>query len=821
MIVILKDINLHIYSVLEYLILFIFLILITHAAAYAQYFSVKGQVRNKETQEPIFHAKVFLESEKLTTETDQKGTYQIRKIKKGNYLLVAFALGYERLTLPLKITNKGEVLNFFLSPLTDSLENILIKEDEISEVGYLRSIENMGIYEAKKSELILLDQVVANKAANNARQVFAQVPGFNIWESDCAGLQIGVGGRGLSPNRSSHFNMRQDGYDISADALGYPESYYSPPLQALEKIEIVRGAGSLQYGTQFGGLINFVVKKGAQDKPISLEAEETYNTLGFYNGFHSIGGTVGKVNYYLYNRFAKGDCWRRNSDFTSTTSGLKVVASLNQKLQITLDYTHSYYVSKQPGGLTDSQFQQNAQQSNRERNWFRIGWNLPALTLDYRISQKTRLNSRFFALIGGRESLGDLGRIDRLDFGENRDYLSDNYRNIGNETRLIHYYTFLNQTAALLGGVRFYRGFTKRRQGDGDDSDQPNFSFLNPNKLEDSEFDFHGTNAAVFAENIFNLSEKWSITPGLRFEFIRTEADGYYRTINKDLAGNIILDKITDERKKSDRNLWLMGVGLSYKPKETLEIYANFSQNYRSVTFNDIRVNNPNLVVDENIKDERGYNIDLSMRGQLGKRLKFDISLFHLAYKDRIGAILKKVSDAVIVEKIIRFRTNISDAQFFGVEAFSAIQLLNQMSRKNLQLSLFTNMAFLNAQYINSNSNGVEGNSVELVPAVNFKTGVTLVKSKFRGTCQYSYVSSQFSDASNARFSATAVEGEIPAYQVIDIALSYEYKRLQLRLGCNNLLNEFYFTRRASGYPGPGIIPSDGRSFYLGLGYKW
>ena len=59
---------------------------------------------------------------------------------------------------------------------------------------------------------------------------------------------------------------RQNGVEMSADALGYPESYYSPPIQAVEQIEIVRGAASLQYGTQFGGLINFKLKDAPEDK---------------------------------------------------------------------------------------------------------------------------------------------------------------------------------------------------------------------------------------------------------------------------------------------------------------------------------------------------------------------------------------------------------------------------------------------------------------------------------------------------------------------------------------------------------------------------
>jgi Fe(3+) dicitrate transport protein len=51
-------------------------------------------------------------------------------------------------------------------------------------------------------------------------------------------LQLSIGGRGLDPNRTSNFNTRQNGYDISADVLGYPESYYATPTEALEEIQL-------------------------------------------------------------------------------------------------------------------------------------------------------------------------------------------------------------------------------------------------------------------------------------------------------------------------------------------------------------------------------------------------------------------------------------------------------------------------------------------------------------------------------------------------------------------------------------------------------
>jgi Fe(3+) dicitrate transport protein len=86
-----------------------------------------------------------------------------------------------------------------------------------------------------------------------------------------------------------------------------------------------------------------------------------------------------------------------------------------------------------------------------------------------------------------------------------------------------------------------------------------------------------------YFQNFLQLSS----SPGFRFEKIRTQAKGSYR-INLDLAGNVILDENQQENNVKDRNFVLFGVGLSYKPQNQIELYGNVSQNYRSVTFNDI-----------------------------------------------------------------------------------------------------------------------------------------------------------------------------------------------------------------------------------------
>ena len=105
---------------------------------------------------------------------------------------------------------------------------------------------------------------------------------------------------------------------------------------------------------------------------------------------------------------------------------------------------------------------------------------------------------------------------------------------------------------------------------------------------------------------------------------------------------------------------------------------------------------------------------------------------------------------------------------------------------------------------------------------INIKTGFRFGYKNFLSSIQYSYLSSQFSDATNAKGgSLSGVTGEISAYDILDFSASYKYKFIKLESGINNVLDNAYFTRRATGYPGPGIIPSSPRNYYVGLEFTF
>ncbi|TVZ51773.1 TonB-dependent receptor [Dokdonia sp. Hel_I_53] len=800
------------------------LILVFCALSLSAQFSFSGKVADT-AGAGIPEVEVYVRQANMVTTTDGSGAFTFENVPSGNYAVVIFGFAYELVEDQVSINN-NVTRNYTLQELGESLSEVVLtsRREKIFALRSLKKVEGTAIYAGKKSEVVLVDQLTANLAANAPRQIYSQVVGLNIYENGDAGLQLNIGGRGLDPNRSANFNIRQNNYDISADVLGYPESYYTPPAEALKEIQVVRGAASLQYGTQFGGLINFKFKEPVKDKNIELITRQTAGSYGLLTSFNSLSGTVGKFSYYTYFNYKEGDGWRPNSQFNSRNYFAHAAYQLSENTRITGELTLFNYLAKQAGGLTDAQFIENPDFSNRNRNWFDVDWKVYSVRLDHAFSKKTDFSLNVFGLDAQRSAVGF--RTNRVsqpdDLEEPRELLVDNFTNWGAEARLLTRYKIGEKDAVFLIGSKYYDASNSQQQGPGTTADDADFSFATeqfPNYERQAEFDFPNKNVAIFGENIFNLSDRFTATPGFRYEYIKTASAGFYKEILVDLAGNVLLsDDIADNR-DFERNFLLLGIGTTYDLSPAVELYGNLSQNYRSVTFNDIRVVNPSFVVDENIKDEEGYTIDLGARGRIDNKFAYDVSAFGVKYNDRLGEVLFEDVDG----SIKRRRGNIGDAFIYGLEVFTDWNIKNTFfeDQSNYKLKLFTNLALTSSEYLNSDATGVKGKEVEFIPDVNFKTGINFGYKNLTASAQYTYLTEQFTDASNApqdvNDNQRGIEGTIPSYGVLDISAAYTWKRFKLEAGVNNALDESYFTRRATGYPGPGIIPAEPVTFYTTL----
>lgn len=729
------------------------------------------------------------------------------------------------------ITIQAQENDLALNDTIKRLQPVIITIKQQSPERMPETKENV-LFSGKKNEVLKLSNINGNFATNNAREIFSRVPGVTVWENEGSGIQINVGVRGLSPNRSWELNTRQNGYDISSDVFGYPEAYYNPPLEAVETLELIRGGSSLQFGPQFGGMLNYVLKR-ENKKKFSFETQNTVGSYGLMSSYNAIGGKFKKFSYYIYNHSRSGDGWRENSEYTVRNTHAFIEYRFNEKTKLSAEYTNMDYKMQQAGGLTDEQFNSNSQQSSRERNWFGTPWNVFSINFDTKVNDKFSSNTKLFGLIGERNSVGFNATPNTIDAistttnnYSNRRVDRDYYKNFGVENRNIFKYKLGKINNNLAFGARIYKANTQRLQ-EGKGTTGSDFDLSVEGRYA-RDIDFTTENVAVFAENQFKVTEKLSITPGVRYEYIKNTGEGRFGVS----GGN----DIAFPNKTISRSKPLFGLGIEHKFVST-NLYANITQAYRPVLFSDLTPPAVTDVIDTNLKDASGFNADLGFRGTYRKFLNFDVSLFYLSYNNRIGGVRQFINNDPTQGTFI-FRTNLGETVNKGIEGFANINVtkLFEIDKPYGNLDIFATVSFIDSRYTDfvvSTASGtapnvtiketnLNGNRVENAPRYIHNFGVSWSNNNISATAQYKMSGRIFTDANNTTTaSANGLTGLLDKYNVFDLSAEYKFlENYNIRGGINNLFNENYATRRAGGYPGPGILPGEGRTFYLSIGAK-
>ena len=391
----------------------------------------------------------------------------------------------------------------------------------------------------------------------------------------------------------------------------------------------------------------------------------------------------------------------------------------------------------------------------------------------------------------------------------NRTVQIDEYRNYGLESRIITDYAIGDFKNTISGGVRLYTGTTHRyADGKGTTGNEYDVSLVS-DYLRDIKF--RSNNAAAFVENIFRLSNKLLIIPGIRYEWLQGNASGRNGYTNTGAA-------IQLQNVQRSRSFILAGVGSEYHVTHSTEIYANFSQAYRPIQFANLQAPPTTDVVDENLIDSKGYNIDLGYRGKIKNFLQFDISAFYLQYNNRIGTITVAGTPAY------RLITNVGNSTSKGFEGYAEFNVIRAFTKSTTsELLLFGSYGYTNALYAGNHKDAAtKGKRLENAPQNIFRGGITAGYKTFLLTAQVSAVGQTFSDANNTTTpTANGNNGLIPSYTVTDLTAAYKFsKGFNIKAGVNNIGNTLYFTRRSGGYPGPGALPADGRSFFISVGAK-
>jgi Fe(3+) dicitrate transport protein len=720
------------------------------------------------------------------------------------------------------------------------LEPVIVRGFDVNPVEYpaLPEVEGTKINSGKKTSFVKPAEFPA-VANNDYREVTATTPGLIVSEEPSSPI-INFGYRGLDSQRSEFMQILKDGVSIKNEQFGFPETHYAPILDAVERIEFVRGGAALQFGPQPGGALNFIMKMPRRDAPFHITERNTFGSDEFYSNFTAIDGTVGPLGYYGYYDHREREGFREaNSDYEVDAGSARAVWDVTNDSRFILTFDAYEEEHGEPGGLArrgpgalpgSTFYEDDRNASTRFFDRFRLSRYYGVLDYQQLFSEHTQLDIKAF---GGyldrwskRQRGGDFGvepdPAATGDAGTNDIQARFDWTE-GAEARLRHDYDLFNDASTLAGGVYFYHALQHRddRRGSTPDAED--------GLLRRSNFG-ETFNGSIFAENRFHFG-RLSITPGMRLEFFEQSLDEEV---------NITKTTVPLGHRDDFSFVPLFGIGASYvllegeqilapapvsgggkgpdyketksvvtattvigKAPPRLEIYGNFSQAYRPRTYGELVSTSATGFANPNLDEGDSLQGELGLRGKPLPYLNFDMSGFWYNFEDQIAEVETTFLNA-------------GDARYFGFEAAVEFDILGAINGGAPspwgKLNLYGNVTLLDAEFTSAASAVpfVKGNTPAYAPEYQFKTGAIYnwkeaVKISFLGTL----VDDHFSNANNT------YQHVIPNYNVWDLTAEVKFwnGRIGVFAGIKNLFDEDFWAEIRD----EGIVPAYRRNYYGGI----
>lgn len=243
--------------------------------------------------------------------TDRLGVATFTNVTPGTVTLVVSRAGFEPLTCHGIAIRAGHA-----NAARVSFTAVRSRPTQVDVVGE----QEAAIRLVPGSVGLVSSRDLAAAHALDANEILRRVPGLVVREdSGPVGTRLNVGIRGLNPDRSRQVLVLEDGLPLALAPYGEPEMYYSPPVERMERIEIVKGSGAILYGPQtIGGVINFVTPDPPQ-RPRGL-LTLTAGERALFIGQAGAGGSVGRLGLFASGLRKQGDGFRRTGfDITDGT----------------------------------------------------------------------------------------------------------------------------------------------------------------------------------------------------------------------------------------------------------------------------------------------------------------------------------------------------------------------------------------------------------------------------------------------------------------------------------------------------------------------
>lgn len=681
------------------------------------------------------------------------------------------------------------------APATQALDRVEVQGQALPDPrfpGVAPSVEKGRVSAGKKTTKVNLDQQ-PEVVENALRRVLARVPGVLVSELQQPAY-FNLNYRGLGdPHESEFVTGLEDGLPVASDWFGYPTLYYLPPIGRVENVEFIRGGSALMYGPQPGPALNFVTRKPAFDSDLGLRSDHVFGSDSLYQTFNelSVGGDHIALLADVDHRSGDGD--RANADFEANAARAALAFRINEGNLWGLELSSYESESGEPGRLTSEQFANNRFLTTTPFNRVFIDREAASLSHDrvltdnwslhgaYRYSGLDRDSRRSSAFVAPAPAPSSTN-FDRQQFNAH----TFDLRVVGD----------IGEQHTLTAGFTSYRDDSPRERLRSSDIDGPYAGSLVFAQERDTRY------AAAFVEAILRF-DALTLVPALRYEDVSM---GIEETVQQAGLTRDAIDR------RFDRNEALLGFGALYEIAGDQQVYANVSQGYRPMRFDDIGNPSSNLSPQNDPDPARALNIEFGLRGRPLAGLYYDVSAFRIELEDKIEQRQVSASDIL--------RINSGDSRHQGLEASVEWDVLNPSGATDANsLLLFANAALLDAEITRSENAALVGNEPAFAPERILRAGA-LYRSAggIKLGLTASHVSEHFWQDSNAAGAGGAIAAVVPSYSVLDLSAEVPLNAsVSLLGGVGNVLDEDYYSR----VRGDGIEPAQQRSYYLGVSLRF
>jgi len=747
------------------------------------------------------------EEDGLKVRSDASGRYRFTDAPKGVYTLRAISDDFEPVTVRIEITQPGV--------LEQDLQFVSVRRSKttIEVVGESPDV----LQQIPGSVALISSRELAASHPVDANEVLRRVPGVIVREdSGPVGMRLNIGIRGLNPDRSRKVLMLEDGIPIALAPYGEPEMYYSPPIDRMRRVEILKGSGQIMHGPQtVGGVVNFVTP----DPPSSTHG--TLDIKGGQRGFFAAQGSIGGSNekqttgWFVNFLRKQGDGFRDFFfDINDVQSKFTFQGTENHSFAVKLgvydEVSNSTYL-----GLTSPMFSLNPDQNAVPNDHLKVRRYSGSLSHTAVLNPKTVLMTTFFAYSTvrnwrrqdwdrtdkGREYLaviGDAGvpggAIYLRDSTGNR---NREFRVLGIQSNLTREHEFGGLRGKLDMGVRYIGETADDMRINGDRFDAETGILRSDEERTGEAFSF-------FIQNRFFLGEKLSITPGLRLENYR-----YERHIFRQPVGGVPTD--VDVRNRSELTRPVPGLGISYHLNSQLTFFGGVHRGFAPPRTKDAITRDGEAL---DLDAELSWNYEAGVRIGPGRALTGEVTFFRLDFQNQI-------IPAALSGGATTTLTNGGQTLHEGVEAAVRVDWKRWLKAPGFLFTEFRAMHLSRAEFTGNSL--YEGNRLPYAPRNTFSVLFGYRQPNGIGfQVDSSYIGDQFGDNLNTFIpSPDGTVGALPGFTVWNMGLDYTLRRervqLQPYVTVKNLTNRVYISSRAP----QGIQPGMFRQALLGLRFSF